>query len=96
MTRRSATALALLLLLLTGPLGLLVADHGHVHADTGDDEHPECPVCFAARTPIVVAAPALPLPAPIVTDEAPSVPAERPAPATTLATPHPRGPPFFS
>lgn len=96
MTRRSATAWALLLLLLTGPLGLLGADHEHMHTDTGDTEHPECPVCFAARTPVELATPPAPFPAPVETGAAPVAPAERPAPATVRHTARPRGPPSHS
>jgi hypothetical protein len=95
--RRSGIAAVLLLVLLAGPLGLLEADHDRLHAHEGEEsDHPECPVCFAAKTPVVIELP----PAPFVT-AAPEVfvsapRAQIPEPASLLRTAPPRGPPALS
>ncbi|HMB70691.1 MAG TPA: hypothetical protein VKU85_15355 [bacterium] len=104
MTRRSGVAAALVLLLLAGPLGLLELDHADLHAHAADSDHsdheasdhPDCPVCFAAKEPVSLALP-----------QAPFAPAESERPVDPIvvgriessdlvrSTP-PRGPPSFS
>jgi hypothetical protein len=95
--RRSATAAVLLLLLLAGPLGLLEADHDRLHAHAGEEsDHPECPVCFAAKTPVVIELPPAPFAA-AAPETFRAVPrAEIPEPASLLRTAPPRGPPAVS
>ena len=64
-----------MLLLLTGPLGLLELDHAEIHAhaahagasghshdhDHDASDHPECPVCVAAKEPISLVLPQAPV-----------------------------------
>lgn len=97
MVPRSGIAAALLLLLLAGPLGLLEADHGRLHEHAGEEsDHPECPVCFAVKSPVVISLPSAPLAvaAPELFRGAPQ--AQLPEPASLLRTAPPRGPPARS
>jgi hypothetical protein len=97
MIRRPGAAAAVLLLLLAGPLGLLELEHDHLHAHAGEDaDHPDCPVCFAAKEPVTLELPSVsPTPA---EEDRPLLAAspDRPEPAVLVRSAPPRGPPALS
>jgi hypothetical protein len=88
------TGIALLLLLLTGPLGLAAVEHGDLHQrSTAPDG---CPLCMAAKTLALDAVPEAPSLGADLVSFAPPLEATAPRAALAPVACRGRSPPLFS